>query len=220
MPHTIDRSDEQTDFETLFDSTFLNVIKQNLGFDPETPVDALPIDISDLVFDAVSIIEQQQWRFIVPKPVTLLLPREAFCERDGFLLLPFGSAASITTFTYTDLDGDTNNISSANYTRYAGEPARLWCEDWSALMTDIDADLPYPVTLTYTTGYSSFSEIPRATLRAIKILTYHLFEYRDAASEAMMHELPQGFQQQCSLNMLNNHRAIRYLNDDYRKVSR
>lgn len=220
MPHSINRSSEETEFDSLFTSTFLNIIKQNLGFDPATADADLPVDIADLVYDAVSIVEQQQWRFIIRKPVTLLLPREAFAEPDGFVLLPFGSVSSLTTFTYKDVDGDTNNVSSSDYALYAGEPARIWCEDWSAVMSDIDGDLPYPITITYTTGYSSLSAIPRATLRAIKILTYHLFEFRDAASESMMHELPQGFQQQCSLNMLNSHRAIRYLNDDYRKVSR
>jgi hypothetical protein len=220
MPHTIDRSDEQTEFETLFDTAFINSVKQNIGFDPETPEDALPISVSDLVFDVVSIIEQEQWRFIIPKPITLILPYEAFMEPDGFLFLPYGPAATITEFDYIDVDGDTVSVDSADYTKYAGEPIRLWSDEWQTLLTNIDSDKPYPVTITYSPGYSSFSEIPRATLRAIKILAYHMFEYRDAASESMMHELPQGFRQQCGLNMLNSHRSLRYLTDDWRKVSR
>lgn len=63
-------------------------------------------------------------------------------------------------------------------------------------MTDPDTDVPEPIEISYTTGYSSFDEIPRSTLQAIKVLGYHLFmnneseeipnAYKDLAGQAKL----------------------------------
>jgi len=219
MPQIIDRANEAA-LSTLFDDTFLSTIKQNLGFDPDTPCSDLPVDIEDLLADAVSICETQQWRFILQKPVTLLLPYKAFLERDGLVFLPYGSASSLTTFTYTDVDGDSNAIDSSDYTIYAGEPLKLWCDDWSALFPDIDETQPYPVTVRYTTGYSAYAQIPKSTIRALKILCYHMYEYKDAIAEGTVNILPQGYEYHRDLTILNCHRAIRYVAEDFESVGR
>jgi len=219
MPQIIDRANEAA-LSDLFNDAFIDSIKQHLGFDPTTPCSDLPVDIDSLLAEAVSICETQQWRFIRRKAVTLLLPYDAFCEQDGMLFLPYGKTSSITTFTFTDVDGDANAVSSANYTRYTGEPVKLWCRDWSALFPDIDPYQPYPISITYTTGYSAFADIPQHTIRALKVLCYHLYEYKDAIAESTVSVLPQGYEYHRDLGLLNCHRAIKYCAEDYRNVGR
>lgn len=219
MPLYIDLSTEAA-ASTLITQAFINDVKRNIGFDPETPDSELPVDIVGLINTSMTICEKEQWRFLLRKTANLSLPYEAFLAADRLLVLPFGRVTSLTTFIYKKYDGTTANISSANYTVYPHEPSKLWCKDWSALFTDIDNDQPYPITVAYQTGYSSFSEIPRSTVQAIKILAYHLYEFRDAVSDNPVSELPQGY---CALrdhNLLNDMRAIKYVAEDWSKVSR
>lgn len=219
MPMYVDLSQEDA-VTTLVTDSLITQIKQNLGFDTETPDEDIPVDIPSLMHQCIAICEREQWRFILRKPVTLQLPYEAFAAADRLMFIPFGKVSSITSFTYKKTDGTTGSVSSSDYTLYQYEPAKLFCKDWSALFVDIDTEQPYPVTLTYTTGYSSFSEVPKATIRALMILCYHLFEYRDAISDGTVKELPQGYCQLRDLNLLNDMRAIRYVAEDWTKVSR
>lgn len=219
MPMYIDLSTEAT-VTSIVSEDFLNSVKRNIGFDPETPDDLLPVDITELLHECIQICEKEQWRFILRKTVNLSLPYEAFCERDGCFFLPFGRVTSITSFSYIKSDLTTGTVDSSDYTLYSHEPSKLWCEDWSELFEDINDVQPYPITITYTTGYSSFEQVPKSTVRALKILAYHLFEYRDAISDGSVSELPQGY---CALrdhNLLNDRRAIQYIVDDWSKVSR
>lgn len=219
MPMYVDLSQEAA-LSTIVTDELLRSVKQNIGFDPETPTSNLPVDLESLLHECISVCEKEQWRFILRKPVTLSLPYEAFMYHDRLVFLPFGRTTSITSLTYAKSSGATGTISSANYTLYTHEPSKLWCSDWSALFDDVDTAQPYPITLTYTTGYTSLSEVPKSTVRALKILAYHLFEYRDAISEGNVQELPQGYCQLRDLSLLNDHRAIRYIVDDWSKVSR
>jgi len=219
MPMYVNLAQEDA-VSTLVTSTLIAQIKQNLGFDTETSDTDIPVDISELMHQCISICEKEQWRFILRKPVTLQLPYEAFMSADRLVFLPFGKVSTLTTFTYKKTDGTTASVSSAGYTVYEYEPAKLFCKDWTALFVDIDDELPYPITVTYTTGYSSLSEVPKATVRALMILAYHLFEYRDAISDGSVSELPQGYCQLRDLNLLNDMRAIRYIAEDWTKVSR
>lgn len=219
MPQIIDRANEDA-LSVLFNTAFFNQVKQNLGYDPATPCEDLPFDIDSLLAEAVSIVETQQWRFIRRKPVTMLLPYEAFTENDCMVFLPYGPASSLSSFTYTNTSNQSVTVSSSDYTLYPGEPIKLWANNWTSVLTDIDTDLPYPVSITYTTGYSSFSAIPPSTLRAIKILAYHIHEYRDAIAEGNANILPQGYEYHRDLALLNCHRAIKYTAEDYDKVGR
>lgn len=219
MPMYVDLANEAA-ASTIITSTLLNSTKRNIGFDPETPDENLPVDLEELLHECISICEKEQWRFILRKPVTLTLPYDAFCNRDGLLFLPFGRVTSLTDFTYVKSDLTTAAVSSSDYTLYTSEPSKLWAEDWSEVLDEINEEQPYPITISYTTGYSSYAEVPKSTIRAIKILAYHLFEYRDAISDGTVSELPQGYCQLRDLNLLNDHRAIRYITEDWANISR
>ena len=163
MPMYVDLSQEDA-LSTIVTSTLLNATKRNIGFDPETPTELLPVDLEDLLHECISICEKEQWRFILRKPVTLTLPYEAFCNPDGLFFLPFGRVTEITTFTYVKDDLTTGTISSADYTLYTSEPSKLWAEDWDELFEEINDEQPYPITITYTTGYASYAAVPKATV--------------------------------------------------------
>ena len=219
MPMYVDLSSEAL-LSTIVTEDFLRSVKRNIGFDPETPVESLPVDLEELLHECISTCEKEQWRFILEKTVTLYLPYEAFTTQDKLLFLPFGRVTQLESFSYVQSDGTSANVSSSDYTIYSAEPSKLWADDWSEVFEDINDEQPYPITLSYTTGYSDYDSVPKSTLRALKILAYHLFEYRDAISENSASELPQGYRQLRDLDLLNDHRAIRYVTDDWKKVSR
>ncbi len=209
MPLVIDRTSEAA-LSTLFDTDFIRSLTQYLGMDPDTPSEDMPLSVNELLEEAVSSCEQEQWRFILQKDVTLLLPVEAFCQVDELVFLPLGVATDVA-ISYTDLEETTQTFT--DFTQYAGEPIRLWSEDWDDLTNDC-FDLPYPITVTYTPGYTSYAKIPKSTIRALKILVCHNFEFRGVDSV-----IPKAYEHNRNLAWLNNERANRYIADDWNKVS-
>lgn len=209
MPLVIDRTSEAA-LSTLFDTDFIRSLTQYLGMDPDTPSDDMPLSVTELLEEAISSCEQEQWRFILPKEAIILLPIEAFCDYDQLLFLPLGVASDIA-LSYTDTDEATQTFT--DFTQYAGEPIRLWSDNWSDL-TDDCFDSPYPISLTYTPGYTSYSQIPKSTIRALKVLVCHNFEFR-----GMDAPVPVAYKHNMMLGWLNNERANRYIVDDWSKVS-
>lgn len=209
MPLVIDRSSEAA-LSTLFDTNFIRSLTQYLGLDPDTPSEDMPLSVTELLEEAISSCEQEQWRFILPKEATILLPVEAFCGIDEFCFLPLGWAASIV-INYTDLD----NVAQVytDFTKYDGEPIRLWSDDWYTLINDC-ADTPYPISVVYTPGYTSYDEVPKSTVRALKILTSYNFELRGADQP-----IPKAYEHNRNLGWLNSERANKYIVDDWNKVS-
>lgn len=218
MPMHVDLSTEAS-LSTIVTDAFKKAVKQNLGFDPETPDDQIPVNIDDLLHQAISVCEKEQWRFILRKSVSLTLPLQAFANRDRLCFLPFGTVNTLSGFSYLKTDGTTANI-LGGFSILSHEPSKLWSENWDTVLSNCNEEHPYPITVTYTTGYASHSVVPRPTIRAIMILAYHFFEYRDAVSDGQMLNLPQGYQQLRDLNLLNDQRAIKYITEDWSKVSR
>ena len=223
MPMVIDRSTESA-LSTLFDTAFMNRLKQYLGYDPDTPASDIPVDVDDLLRQAVSTCETEQWRFILPKKVTLYLPYEAFCEADGMVFLPFGpivppvSGNALRVFTYLDKANATQTVTLTAIRRYDGEPIRLFHSDWSTLFSNINCDDPYPITLSYYAGYTAYNQLPYTTINALKILCYHFNTFREAVDGSNV-GLPMAYVHNRDHAMLNDRRAIRYIVDDWTKVS-
>lgn len=222
MPMVIDRSTESA-ISTLFDTDFMNRLKQYLGFDPLTPADDLPVNVDDLLRQAIATCETEQWRFILPKQVTLYLPYEALCDWDNMLFLPFGpivppvSGNALRTFSFIDNNDTTQNVTLTTVRRYNGEPIRLWCDDWDAIVPNIKTIDPYPITITYYAGYTAYNQIPYTTINALKILCYHYNTFRESLNETTA--LPVAYIANRDHNLLNDHRAIRYVADDWKKVA-
>jgi len=225
MPMLINRSSETT-LTDIFDEDFFNQLKSYLGYDPDTPIDDIPVNMEELLQHAISQCEQEQWRFILPKEVTLYLPSSVFCDEDKLIILPFGPIVdnidsgvdSITTFTYIDINDTVQSIVASAYRRYLGEPIRLWCNNWGTLTPNIKTEDPYPVTITYTAGYATFNDIPHSTIRALKILCYHFDSFREAIAESSV-VIPAAYCHNRDFALLNDRRAIRYIVDDWSKVN-
>lgn len=179
MKSSIDRTTE-TKVTDLFPKQFIDDFTLYLGLDPDVAPQFQPIDIIDHLKTVVDIVEEDQWRIILPKTVTLRGPlKDLFRYGDRKLYLPYGNVASLTSFTYLDTNGTTQSVSSSNYTLCSEEPSYIWCSNWARYI-HADGCNPVALTITYTTGYTTFSEIPQATLKAIKIMAYHLFVNRGA----------------------------------------
>lgn len=209
MPLVIDRTTE-AELTTLFDTDFIRSLTKYLGMDADTPSDDMPLSVNELLEEAISACEQEQWRFILPKEATLLLPVEAFCDADKLLFLPLGTASDIA-ITYNDLEGDI--VTFTDFTQYAGEPIRLYSDEWYSMVNNCAED-PYPITVTYTPGYTSYAEVPKSTIRALKLLVSYNFEFRGVDAP-----IPEAYKHHRNLAWLNNDRANRYIADDWTKVS-
>lgn len=209
MPLVIDRTSEDP-LATLFDTDFIRSLTQYLGMDADTPSEDMPLSVNELLEEAISSCEQEQWRFILKKEVQLLLPVEAFCYWDKLLFLPLGPANDVA-ITYTDLEGDEQTFT--DFTQYGGVPIRLYSNEWYTMVNDA-AETTYPITVSYTPGYSSLVEVPKSTVRALKILVCHSFEFRGSDAP-----IPKAYEHNRNLDWLNNERANKYIVDDWNKVS-
>ena len=209
MPLVIDRTTEVA-LDTLFDDSFIRSLTQYLGIEPDTPSEDMPLSITELLEEAISTCEQAQWRLILPKDVTLLLPVDAFCTYDGLVVLPLGPAPNVV-INYSDLNGDPQSFTS--FTQYAGEPIRLFSDSWDSLIANAQATT-YPISVMYSPGYRSFDEVPKSTVRALKLLAAHSFEYRGADAK-----VPQAYEHNMNLGWLNNERANKYIIDEWNRMS-
>lgn len=207
MTATIDYTSEDA-VSTLFDTDFTDDLHLYLGLDPTLDSSDQPVSVDDLLHDAIHIVEGDQWRNILNKDVLLQIPYDAFCATDNKIYLPFGTVNSVTTFTYIDSDGDEQTLTEGtDYTLYTQEPAFCWADNWWDVVTDLTTDNPVAAEITYTTGYSSFSEIPRGTLRALKIMCYYIFNNRGLDDV----QVPMAYRHQCMQAMANNRRALEYV---------
>jgi hypothetical protein len=192
---------------TLFNAgNFTDDLHRYLGLDPAVPALHQPVDVEDLLHSAIHIVETDQWRLILPKTITLSLPYKALCASDNKVFLPYGKVSSLTTFAYEDSDDASQTLSSANYTLFSNPPAFIWAENWFDVLT-LSSTNPLPITLTYTTGYTSFDEIPRSTLQAIKIMCYHHFVNRGETDVG----LPMAYKHHMMHDIANNRRSQEFV---------
>jgi hypothetical protein len=201
MPLSIDRQSED-ELSVLFDEDFVKSVTEYLGIDKDTPSEDMPINVSELLEEAVNSCEQEQWRFILKKDVILQLPPSAFCEWDGMLFLPLGIADEVT-ITYNDLDETIQTFT--DFTLYTAEPMKLYSANWNTLVNDC-FDEPFPISVSYRPGYTSFADIPKSTIRALKILVAHSFE-----SQGQDLPIPAAYRHNRDLGWLNNDRANKFI---------
>ena len=189
--------------EDLFPKQFLDDFTLYLGLDPNVDIQYQPIDIIDHLKAVIHTVEKDQWRCILRKEITLAGSLDDFYQRDNRIYLPYGSVASLTTFTYLDSSSVSQTVDSADYFLSTSEPSYVWCSTWSTVVP-AHTEHPAAVGITYTTGYSSFTEIPASTLQAIKVLAYHLFVNRGEESVAR----PAAYDHLVNHGMLRSQRAM------------
>jgi len=86
---------------------------------------------------------------------------------------------SVTSIGYTDVDGNSQTVSSSVYdvdtTSERGRIALAYSQSWPSTRAVIDA-----VTLTYVAGYGAASSVPDTIKTAIKLLIGHWYENRES----------------------------------------
>ena len=208
MTTFVDKSTEDAVTDLFSASDFTDDLHLYLGLDPAVSSANQPIDVEGLLRDALSIAEQDQWRSILSKDVTLSLPYRAFCANDNKIYLPYGQVNSITSFTYQDADSaDQTLTEGTDFTLYSYEPAYLWAENWFNLM-DLNSTEPEVVSIVYNTGYTAFNQVPRSTLSALKIMCYHLFNSRDDTNKSDI--TPMAYRHTVTQAMANSRRCTEF----------
>ena len=110
---------------------------------------------------------------------TLVLWLDAFPAGNGEIILPRPPLQSVTSVSYTDVDGNAQTFASSKYiVDGKREPARItpaWNVDWPDTRAIVNA-----VSVTYVAGYGAASAVPEAIIRAIAFLVGHLYENRES----------------------------------------
>jgi len=115
--------------------------------------------------------------------------------------LPKPPLSSVTSITYVDVDGDTQTVSSADYTVYTtgvvGRIGRSYGAIWP-----IARNIPEAVTVTYVAGYGATpASVPAGIKHAINLLVGHWYTNREAIdmdSMANMKVVPFAFKSLCT----------------------
>lgn len=100
-----------------------------------------------------------------------------------YFQIPKAPLASVTSITYVDLEGNTQTLSSSAYqlvneTGPFSQPGKIfqaYNETWPSSRGHID-----DVRVRYVAGYGAPADVPEAIKAAIKLMTAHLFENREA----------------------------------------
>lgn len=102
---------------------------------------------------------------------------------DGFpagkaIELPRPPLVSVTTFTYTDTNGDSQTVAGSVYgERVDSVPGRLHLlsgQSWPATLVQDGV-----VSIVYVAGYGAASAVPESVKAAINLLVAHWYEHRE-----------------------------------------
>jgi uncharacterized phiE125 gp8 family phage protein len=123
---------------------------------------------------AISLVEAQTGRSLGSRKYTWTM--DGFpCQ--SYLYVPKPPLQSVTSITYIDTDESTQTWGSTYYTVDTNSvPARIspaYQESWP-----INLNIPNSVTITFTAGYGSSSQVPAALLHAAKFIGAHLWTNR------------------------------------------
>lgn len=145
----------------------LGEVKRALDLGDTTTEDAelqelIPVAVEMVEHDAQRAFETETWKLYM----------DEFPEDVIELRMP--PVISVTSVTYTDADGVTQTVSSANYdTDLTSEPARIipaaTTTGWPQTK-----QVPNAVTVTFTAGYSGY-EVPRCAWMSIMLAVKALY---------------------------------------------
>ena len=109
---------------------------------------------------------------------TVIEKYDGFPGTNGVIRVPYPPLVSVTSIQYVDTAGDTQTLSTANYTvDTTMEPGRIvpaYNCIWPTTRNVINA-----VTLTYLAGYGAAADVPDSVKAAIKLLVGNWYENRE-----------------------------------------
>lgn len=123
----------------------------------------------------------QTWRQSFARP----------CAREG-VTLPLGPIQEITAVAYIDEDGDLQTMTSPDWSFEPDiAPGRLYPaygQSWPAMRLQ-----PGALRVTFTAGYGGdAADVPADLRHALLLLVGHLYEHREATTEAKLADIPFG----------------------------
>ncbi len=153
-------------------------------------------DLADYIASAREYVEDFLGRRLVTQTWDLIFDSFPYV-REG-IYLPYGPLQSITSVKYIDSGGAQQTLSPSIYTVDATSFAPSIYPQW-AQVWPIIRPIPQAVTIRMVVGYTT---IPPKIVQAIKLLVGHSFENREAATDAVLRNIPMG-----ALNLLTMEKA-------------
>jgi len=155
--------------------------------------------ITSLITSARQYVEQIARRALVTQ--TWRLSMQEF-PASGVIILPKPPLQSVTSITYTDINGTTSTVDSSIYTVDTdSEPGRVvlkYGESWpSASLANTN-----PVQVTFVAGYGGQGAVPEYWKQAILLLVGHWYENREAivVTGAIPKEMPMAVRSLIQMN--------------------
>ena len=163
--------------------------------------------IAELIKASQNVIETYVNRAITTQTLSLFLDRLPFYSdiklqegvftapdleyNSNFIVLPKPPVVSVTHVKYYDNDNTASTFASSNYyVDTISDQARVVLKTGASWPTVSETRNANAYEVKYVAGYGGASDVPEPIVQAIKLLTTHLYENREAVTSLSVNAIP------------------------------
>jgi len=163
--------------------------------------------IAELIKASQNVIETYVNRAITTQTLSLFLDRLPFYSdiklqegvftapdleyNSNFIVLPKPPVVSVTHVKYYDNDNTASTFATTNYyVDTISDQARVVLKTGSSWPTVSETRNANAYEIKYVAGYGGASDVPEPIVQAIKLLTTHLYENREAVTSLSVNAIP------------------------------
>ena len=163
--------------------------------------------IGELIKSAQNLVEAYMNRAITTQTLSLFLDRLPFYSdlklqegiftapdleyNSNFIVLPKPPAVSVSHVKYYDNDDNASTFASSNYyVDTISDQARVVLKTGSSWPTVSETRNANAYEIKYVAGYGGAGDVPEPIVQAIKLLTTHLYENREAVTSLSVNAIP------------------------------
>ena len=163
--------------------------------------------IAELIKASQNVIETYINRAITTQTLSLFLDRLPFYSdvklqegvftapdleyNSNYIVLPKPPVASVTHVKYYDNDDTASTFAATNYyVDTISNQARVVLKTGSSWPTVAETRNANAYEIKYVAGYGGASDVPEPIVQAIKVLTTHLYENREAVTSLSVNSIP------------------------------
>ena len=163
--------------------------------------------IAELIKASQNVIETYLNRSITTQTLSLFLDRLPFYSdiklqegiytapdleyNSNFIVLPKAPVSSVTHVKYYDNDNTASTFASSNYyVDTISQQARVVLKTGASWPTVSETRNANAYEIKYVAGYGGASDVPEPIVQAIKVLTTHLYENREAVTSLSVNAIP------------------------------
>jgi len=163
--------------------------------------------IAELIKSAQNLVEAYMNRAITTQTLSLFLDRLPFYSdlklqegiftapdleyNSNFIVLPKPPVVSVTHVKYYDNDNTASTFASSNYyVDTISDQARVVLKTGASWPTVSETRNANAYEVKYVAGYGGASDVPEPIVQAIKLLTTHLYENREAVTSLSVNTIP------------------------------